>query len=316
LTPGYRIGYGVRRWPERIPAADPEKGMDVRHPERRRGGPVTSLVFPTYNPGRAIERTCAELRYFLRRAPGRWEVLFVCDGCTDDTPERLARLLPANDADCRILRYAPNRGKGYAVRTGLAAARGDWRLFADVDLAYGFDEILRVARALQGGADVAIASRTHPESCVQVPAVLSGYVYRRHLQSRAFGLLTRWLLSLSVQDTQAGLKGLSAEAARRLLPELGCDGFGFDCELLAACAAHGLAVVEVPVCVRYDSRTSTTDWRSVARMVAEIWRVRRARREQEEMRWTASAGSSSPPTTLVSARPPQPASCTSPSAGW
>src|SRR5207302_2797964 len=107
------------------------------------------------------ERTWRELRQFLRRAPGPWEVLFVCDGCTDRTPERLLELAADAPGSVAVLRHSPNRGKWYAVRQGLAAACGDWRIFADVDLAYDFDDILRLARALQAGADVAIASRTH-----------------------------------------------------------------------------------------------------------------------------------------------------------
>jgi dolichyl-phosphate beta-glucosyltransferase len=175
----------------------------------------------------------------------------------------------------RVLSHAPNRGKGYAVRRGLLTARGRWRLFADVDLAYGFDDIARVAAALRAGADVAIASRAHPDSRAVVPAGLAGYVYRRHLQSRLFSLLARLLLPLRQRDTQAGLKGLSARAAALLLPRLRCRGFGFDCELLTACARLGLPVVEVPVCVRYHEASSSTDLRSAARTLAELWQIRR-----------------------------------------
>ena len=78
------------------------------------------------------------------------------------------------------------------------------------------------------------------------------------MQSLAFSALVRWLLPLKQRDTQAGLKGLSAAAAQTLLPRLSCDGFGFDCELLTACRHYGLTVEEVPVCVRYEDRRSTT----------------------------------------------------------
>ena len=171
----------------------------------------------------------------------------------------------------RILHYAANRGKGHAVRHGLAAARGAWRLFTDVDLAYGLDDVLRLAEVLWGGADVAIASRTHPDSRLLLPARLQGYAYRRHLQSTVFSALVRLLLPLTQRDTQAGLKGLSARAANLVLPHLRCDGFGFDCELLAACGRFGLPVAEVPVRVRHDSPQSSTNWRTTVRMVRELF---------------------------------------------
>jgi dolichyl-phosphate beta-glucosyltransferase len=242
---------------------------------RGRGDSLSSLVIPAYNPGARVERTWDEVERFLGEAPGAWEVLFVCDGCTDGTPERVARLARRDANRVRVLSYAPNRGKGYAVRHGLENARGAWRLFTDVDLAYGFDDVLRVARALWDGAAVAVASRAHPDSRAVVPTRLHGYAYRRHLQGAAFSALARLLLPIAQRDTQAGLKGMSARAASLVLPHLRCDGFGFDCELLTACARYGLPVVEVPVCVRLEDRASTTGLRSVGRMVGDLWRIRR-----------------------------------------
>ena len=244
--------------------------------DRGRGAALTSLIFPTYNPGPRIERTWDEVARFLRQGAAPWEVLFVCDGCTDGTSERLVELRSASPDDIRILSYSPNLGKGHAVRVGLAAAKGDWRVFTDVDLAYGFDDVAAVADALRRGADVAIASRTHPQSLVIAPVRMQGYVYRRHLQSLAFSTMVRWLLPLAQRDTQAGLKGLSARAARLVLPHLHCDGFEFDCELLTACARHGLPIQEVPICVRYDNRHSTTNWRSTLRMFRSLWHIRQA----------------------------------------
>jgi dolichyl-phosphate beta-glucosyltransferase len=248
-------------------------------PRKTASGPedrLTSLIFPAYNPGGQAGRTWAEVRRFLGEAPGSWEVLFVCDGCTDGTPERLAALTRGESGRVRVLSHSPNRGKGYALRQGLKAARGAYRLFADFDLAYGWDDVLRVARALWSGAEVAVASRTHRESRLVVPVALQGYAYRRHLQSLVFGSLARLLLPVKQTDTQAGLKGLSARAAWLVLPHARCDGFGFDCELLTACARYQLPVVEVPVQVRCEDRASTTGMRAMGGMIRELWQIRKA----------------------------------------
>jgi dolichyl-phosphate beta-glucosyltransferase len=158
-------------------------------------------------------------------------------------------------------------------------ARGRWRIFTDVDLAYGLDEVTRVADALRAGADVAIASRAHPESQMILPTRLQGYAYRRHLQSCVFSQLVRWLLPLQQRDTQAGLKGMTSNVVNRILPHLTCNGFGFDCELLTAAQYFGFAVQELPICVRYDDRASTTDPLAIGKMVQELWRVRRRWRQ-------------------------------------
>jgi dolichyl-phosphate beta-glucosyltransferase len=238
---------------------------------------VSSLVFPTFDPGPAIDRTWAAVREFLADRFDAWEVLFVCDGCSDGTADRLAALarrLP--DPRIRVLSYPTNRGKGYAVRYGLAAARGAYRVFTDVDLAYRFEDVVRVADELKHGAGLAVASRDHPESLIQVPVRFLGYAYRRRIQSRLFGAAARVLLPVGLTDTQAGLKGMTADVARRVLPRLRCDGFGFDCELLTACARLGVAVTPVPVCVRYEDAASTTGPGSTVRMVRELWQIRRA----------------------------------------
>jgi dolichyl-phosphate beta-glucosyltransferase len=241
-----------------------------------RSDALTSLIFPTYNPGSLLERTWSAVIQFLQQSQEAWEVIFVCDGCTDGTAECLRDWAGETAMPIRVLTYGPNRGKGYALRTGLAAAQGSWRIFTDVDLAYGFDDIRQIASRLRQGADVAVASRTHPESRVNAPVRLQGYVYRRHLQSKVFSGLVQWLLPVRQTDTQAGLKGLSARAARLLVPQLHCDGFEFDCELLTACARHGLAVSEVPICVCYEHQSSTTSWRSTLRMLRALWRIRKS----------------------------------------
>lgn len=207
--------------------------------------------------------------------PGCWEVLFVCDGCTDGTPDLLADLAHSSPLRVRILTYSPNRGKGFAVRTGLAAARGRYRLFTDVDLAYGWDDLRRVVQALRAGAGVAVASRAHPQSRTVLAPGLLPYVAWRQLQSEIFGWLVRRLLPQPHRDTQAGLKGLTERAAHALLPYLACDGFGFDCELLTAAWRLGIRVQEVPVCVRYERTGSTTSWATGLRMLRELGQIRR-----------------------------------------
>jgi glycosyltransferase involved in cell wall biosynthesis len=240
-------------------------------------GTVFSLILPAYNPGAEVVRTWHAVDRFVadqRAAGDAWEALFVLDGCTDGTAERLAEL-GAGGARVRVLSYPQNRGKGHAVRTGLLAARGAYRLFTDVDLAYSFEDVLRVAGALRAGAEVAIASREHPDSRMLVPPTLLGYTFRRRVQSLMFRAAVRRLLPLYYGDTQAGLKGMTAAVAEWVVPALSCDGFGFDCEFLTACARAGVAVTETPVTVRYEDRASTTGTGSGLRMLREVWRIRR-----------------------------------------
>jgi dolichyl-phosphate beta-glucosyltransferase len=250
-----------------------KKPMPVRSGERL---PTFSLVLPAYNPGLDVLDKLRELQQFIAESSRHWEVIFVCDGCTDGTPGRLRALTESNDTQVRVLEYSPNRGKGYAVRLGLQAGRGRHRIFTDVDLAYGFDDIERIAQALESGAPVAIASRDHRDSRLLLPTRLLAYAYRRYWKSQVFSWLARAILPLHQIDTQAGLKGMSAEIAELIVPRLSSDGFELDCELLTACVRLGVAVTEVPVCVRLHNSASTTGLRATAKMASALWRIRKA----------------------------------------
>lgn len=236
---------------------------------------MISLVFPAYNPGPKLDRTWRATARFVRGQPDPWQVLFVLDGCTDGTADRLAELAAEDPMpEVRVISYPKNRGKGHAVRTGLLAARGRVRVFTDVDLAYDFDDIARVADEVAGGAPAAVASRTHPDSVLLIPDRLLGYAFRRKLQSVAFTAAARAVLGLRHQDTQAGLKAFAAGVVEHLVPRLACDGFGFDCELLLACRRAGVPVAELPVRVRYEEG-STTSTATGFRMLRELWAIRR-----------------------------------------
>ena len=234
---------------------------------------MTSLVLPAYNPGPAVDRTWDAVVEFVSTRRDAWDAVFVCDGCTDGTAERLARLTYGTGA--RVLSYPINRGKGYAVRFGMTEATGDYRIFTDIDLAYRMEEVEKLATSLRRGSEVAIASRAHPDSEMVMPNHLLAYTYRRQLQGRLFNLLVRGLLPIRQLDTQAGLKGMTRAAAERILPHLQVDGFGFDCELLTACGWFDIPVTEVPIRVHYDAAQSTVSAATTRKMVGELFRIRR-----------------------------------------
>jgi len=236
---------------------------------------VISLVLPTYKPGSKLDAIWHAVRGFLDSRPESWEAIFVLDGCTDDTPARFDRL--RNEADheaIRVLGYPKNRGKGHAVRFGLQEARGEIRLFTDVDLAYDFDDIVRVAEAVSDRSPVVVASRAHPDSVLMIPDRMLWYAFKRKLQSNAFRLATRLLTGLNYRDTQAGLKGFTAAAVRHLAPHAECDGFGFDCEWLLACQRACITVAELPVRVKYEEGTTTSSLTGLS-MIRELWSIRR-----------------------------------------
>ena len=201
--------------------------------------PRWSVVIPAYNEAQRLPPYLERVVAYFEGRDEPYEVVVVDDGSTDGTAELVeARRLGA----VRVLRLRPNMGKGAAVRTGMLAARGAYRLFADADGATPIEELKRLEPVLVAGADVVIGSRVLADPSVSVTT-------RPHRV--AAGRVFNWLVARmglrGVEDSQCGFKGFTASAAGRLFDALSTHGFGFDVELLLLAKAMGLQVVEVAV---------------------------------------------------------------------
>jgi dolichyl-phosphate beta-glucosyltransferase len=237
--------------------------------------PEFSLVFPVYNAGAQLDAILCHVRDFLARSWDDWEAIFVCDGCTDGSAERIRKSIRPYSQRLRLVAYQPNKGKGHAVRAGLVHARGKWIVFTDVDLAYSWNDITTVAHLLKEGHQVVTGSRALPESRVTMPLGQQAHWWRRAIQGRLFVALAHRLLPFRQRDPQAGLKGMCASVAHRLVPQMRCDGFAFDCELLTACHHLKISVTEIPVHVSYQDCASTTSLGGSLRMVRDLYMIRR-----------------------------------------
>src|SRR3954471_9829731 len=224
-----------------------------------------SLVIPAFNAGGVIGSSVGELRTKLTADIGdAFEIIVVDDGSTDAT---------AIDAEAagahRGQQLGRNRGKGAAVRTGMALGAGASVVFTDADLAYSTDQVLRVLDALEAGADVAIGKRTLPDSARQTRPSAS-----RRLSTLLFNAATRAVLSRTYADTQCGLKGFRAAAARQLAARMKVDGFAFDVEILHLAEKLGLKIVDVPVSVAASGSSSVRLALHAPQMLKDLVRIR------------------------------------------
>jgi len=247
-------------------------------PARKGFSPRATLVVPTYNAIAFIDQTVRRLRRFVAEHPD-WCVLFVCDGCSDDTPRRLTELLAEDTPGLRVESYAENRGKGFALRRGLDLADTEYRFFTDVDLAYDPDEAIKLLGVLQQGFDLAVVNRVHADSRYLISPRDFPSIYKRHLMSRSFNWWLRKMLPITILDTQAGLKGMTAGAWQRLSPQMRTEGFFFDVELLARAGAAGLKTGEAPVRFSYVDPTTVRMVKHGWPMVFETLKLRKRLRE-------------------------------------
>ena len=228
------------------------------------------MVIPVFNEEKKIDADLdAALAYFQGEAYS-FELIVVDDGSSDRTPVKLAewgkRCIPQFRAIC----YSPNRGKGCAVRTGMLAARGEYRMFADAGLCVPFSETARGLAALREGYDVAIGSRKLAAS--RVVRVQSAY---RRWGSRLFGALARRVMGLQgISDTQCGFKFFTARAAEELFGRARIDGFMFDAETLINARRLGMKICEFPVEWRADPDSRYRPLAGSLRNLAELARIK------------------------------------------
>lgn len=236
-----------------------------------------SIVIPAYNEQArlpALLETVAAEGDAVVSATGMelLEVVVVDDGSTDRTEAILTAARAGNQKLVPVRDYERNRGKGAAFAAGVARARGEWVLLADVDLSTPLGELGKLTAATANGADIAIGSRN-----VQGAMVERGPVHRKVL-GNSFNGVVRMLTGLRLHDTQNGFKLFPADAAKRLLAVQTCPGFAFDVELLMRADREGLRIAEVPIVYVHDSRSSVRVGSAGAGMLRDVlgltWRIR------------------------------------------
>jgi len=224
-----------------------------------------SLVIPAYNEARIIADTVRAAEEYLSGAFSDYELIIVDDGSTDST---LACAAAAGSDKVRVIGYEENRGKGYAVRTGMMAAEGELVFFTDADAAYGFEAI---------GKAVSLFESTHADAVLGSRRLTNGaydaYPPLRRTASHCFALLTRLAAGINY-DTQCGFKGFTKQASEKVFPHCTIDGFAFDFEAMMIFSELGMTAEQMPVRIINHRESTVHVLRDSLRMFADILKIR------------------------------------------
>lgn len=235
--------------------------------------PDLSIIVPAYNEAARIRPSLGRIVDYLRAQPHSWELLVVDDGSRDETVEVVGQMIEGLP-EARLISYQPNRGKGFAVRTGVLAAAGQWIVFLDADLSTPPEEITRALPYLQNGYDMVIGSRALPDSQIERRPPF----YRR-LATAIFDFVKHLLVGLwRFSDTQCGFKAYRQGAVRPLYERAIIDRFMFDVEILYLAERKKLKVYEMPVRWADAAGSKVRFLEGGVNMIRDLLRIRRAHR--------------------------------------
>lgn len=232
--------------------------------------PELSIVIPAVNEERRLPETLEKIHSYLAAKGCSAELVVVDDGSTDRTAQ-VVDAASARFPEIRRLSNPTNHGKGFAVRQGMLAARGEIALFSDADLSTPIEEADKLIAAIcENGYDGAIGSRNIDRRLIETRQSVM-----RQAGGRLFNGVVRLLTGLPFSDTQCGFKAFRRDRARILFEQQQIDGFGFDPEILFLAKRHGLRVAEIGVRWAHDEGSKVKFLEDGLRMVGEIWTIRR-----------------------------------------
>lgn len=231
-----------------------------------------SIVIPAFNEQKRLGDSVRNILSFIKKQNLNAELIVVDDGSSDKTAKVGEEACKEfSDINTKVIRYEENRGKGFAVKTGLLAATGAIALFSDADLSTPIEELPKLVKPIErDDFDVTFGSRALDRSLIGIHQP-----WRREQSGKVFNLLVRLQTGLPFWDTQCGFKAFRMQKFRPLLDVMKIDRFGFDVEFLFVADYHKLRLKEIPVRWNHCEGTTISVFRDSQRMFKEVLQIRR-----------------------------------------
>ncbi len=194
-----------------------------------------SVIVPAYKQEQSIVKDLENINQVLNSGRFDYEIICVVDGFLDKTFQRAQKIkLPK----VKVIGYEVNQGKGYAVRYGMARAKGNLIAFIDAGMDINVRGIPLLLEHMRWyNSDIIVGSIRHSASRV------IGYPFKRKIYSIGYHWLTRILFGLRITDSQRGIKIFKREVSEKVLQRLLIKKFAFDIEMLVV--AHHLGFKKI-----------------------------------------------------------------------
>ena len=233
-----------------------------------------SLCIPMYNEISIIRDTARTLSDYMQRNFEDYEIIFSNDGSRDGCDKAVEEM---NLPHVSVIGYPDNRGKGYAVRKAMLAAKGDIVMFTDADLAYGTDVIKRVYDTFvqNPDADMVIGSRNLSKDGYE------GYTAIRKIASKVYIKVLCIVGGFKLSDSQCGCKAFRADAVKKIFPKCEVDRFAFDFECILWAVKYGMKIVEMPVKIINHRESTIHMFKDTLKMLKDLMSMRKRIKKAE-----------------------------------
>ena len=202
-----------------------------------------TLVMPAYNEERRLPTSLRDVKGFFSNVNDAFEVLAVVEKSSDRTVE-LATEIARSEPRISVIDNKIQKGKGYAVKTGMLLAKGEIVFFTDADLSTPLSEIYLFLGhfAAHPEIDVIIGSRAHAKS-----KIIKKQNWFRQSLGRGFNKFVQFFGVRGIEDTQCGFKAFRAKACKEIFSRQTLNGFAFDVEVLMLAQELGYKIDVLPV---------------------------------------------------------------------
>ena len=234
--------------------------------------PDLSIVIPAFEEEARVGESIDKILSYISNRGLNAELIVVDDGSRDATAATAEQAFRSNPSiPARVIRYEQNRGKGFAVKTGLLAASANIALFSDADLSTPIEETQKLVDPIRSDKyDVTFGSRALDRTLIG-----THQPWRREQGGKVMNLVIRTMSGLSFADTQCGFKAFNMSTFRPLLDVMTVDRFGFDVEFLFVAQHHGLRLAEIPVRWNNVEGSKVSVVRDTRRMFSELAQIRK-----------------------------------------
>ena len=223
---------------------------------------MLSIVIPCFNEEKIITQSIIKIDNWSKNQNFEIEILIVNNASTDNTYKELQK---ASEIFGISVLNENKKGKGYAIKKGLAEVMNSRVLIMDADLSTdlnAFDEDWLKKNEL-----LILGSRSLGEEI--------GTPRKRKLSGYILNLLIRNLFNLNIRDTQCGFKYISSESLKNITEDLSFGGFIYDLDLILLAIKHNIEVLEVPVKYTFNNDSSVSLIKDPLAMLRDLLKLRK-----------------------------------------